>query len=95
MTVTSTHHQMMRPSKDAIILAVGIDNEGKPLCTERQSFDEQVDGQDGKKYPDIEVVWYPNTKALCFQPHPEFSDAPNECREYFDELLENYVLPLA
>lgn len=94
--VTSTHHQMMRPSDKATVLAVGVTGPGnRPICSERQSFNERVEGQDSKKFPDFEVLWYPETKSLCFQPHPEFPSAPKACKEYFDELLENYVLPLA
>jgi GMP synthase-like glutamine amidotransferase len=95
LEVTSTHHQMMLPTDKATVLAVGVDDKGKPLCTERQSFAEQVAGQDMKKYPDYEVLWYPETRALCFQPHPEFPGAPKACKEYFDEVVENYVLPHA
>ena len=93
--VTSTHHQMMRPliDKDTQILAVGIDKDGKPICDSRQSFKELVEGKDGKAYPDYEVVFYGKTNSLCFQPHPEFGNAPKDCTEYFDELLEEYVVP--
>lgn len=39
---------------------------------------------------DTEAVFYPHTKALCFQPHPEFPGA-EECRDlyfgYIDEFL--------
>lgn len=39
-------------------------------------------------YADTEAVFYPNTMALCFQPHPEFPGA-DECRKvYFNYLNE-------
>lgn len=93
--VTSTHHQMMRPKieDDTLILAVGVDGEGKPICKSRQSFKELVEGTDTKNYPDYEVVFYNRTRSLCFQPHPEFPSAPKDCTQYFDELLEEYIVP--
>ncbi len=39
---------------------------------------------------DVEVLWYPATKDLCFQPHPELQGA-KECREYFFSLLDKYL----
>lgn len=39
---------------------------------------------------DAEVVWYPNTKDLCFQPHPEFHLAA-ECKTYFINVFERYI----
>jgi GMP synthase-like glutamine amidotransferase len=93
--VTSTHHQMMIPAKSAIVLAVGITDNGESICKSRASYGEVVEGSDPKKYPDYEVLWYPKTQSLCFQPHPEFPQAPKDCKEYFEELMENWVVPLA
>lgn len=42
---------------------------------------------------DAEVVWYPETQDLCFQPHPEFSTA-KECRSYFVNVFDRYVKEL-
>jgi hypothetical protein len=93
--VTSTHHQMMRPSAKGQLLAIGIDNEGNSICSQRACAGKEVASTDSTKYPDVEVVWYPETNCLCFQPHPEFPNAPQECKDYFEELLEHYVLPNA
>lgn len=84
--MTSTHHQMMRPSEDAIILATACQSTYK----EAQSITEK---RPEPKQDDIEVVWYEKTKALCFQPHPEFSKGP--CRDYFMSLVDDYILPVA
>lgn len=40
---------------------------------------------------DVEVVWYPETKDLCFQPHPEFG-VTSECKDYFINVFNRYVL---
>ena len=37
----------------------------------------------------IEIVWYEDTRCLCFQPHPEWGHDPT--KELFFELLEGYV----
>jgi len=68
--VTSTHHQMMRPSNDAEI--IGLANE----CTYRMcaSMDEVVEPSDDiREGKDVEVVWYQAGKSLCIQGHPEYA----------------------
>jgi hypothetical protein len=90
--VTSTHHQMMRPGKGAVVLAVGDNGDGRPICDLRETYGECVEGADPKE-PDYEVLWYPETNCLCFQPHPEYASAPKDCRVYFEELLSTYVEP--
>lgn len=93
--VTSTHHQMMIPHEKAEVLAIGITDKGNSICTERASYGKEVASDSLKHYPDYEVLYYPETHSLCFQPHPEFGNAPKECTEYFDELVENFILPHA
>jgi len=82
--MTSTHHQQMRPSKDAEIIAVAS------LSTRKLSMSEEII-RDTPLLDDIEVVWYPDSLSLCFQPHPEFEFG--DCRDYFLELLDNYIIP--
>lgn len=82
--VTSTHHQMMRagPSGEVVAIAHG-----------RSEFRENmIDGKLNEEYgahDDVEVVFYEDTKSLCFQPHPEFNCAP--CAEYFFKLVERHL----
>lgn len=81
--VSSTHHQMMRPASSGLVLAVA--NE----ATKKNAYNEVW--RQGLPYPDdrydTEVVWYKDTKSLCFQPHPEY-DKVDECREYFFDCLK-------
>jgi hypothetical protein len=35
-----------------------------------------------------EIIYYPDTKSLCFQPHPEWGHKPTE--DYFFSLLNHY-----
>lgn len=82
--VTSTHHQMMQPSDDAEILMI---------ASEATWYEEIVDGEVFRhaieeRGTDIEAVWYPAYRCLCFQPHPEYLDAHHECQKYYVELLK-------
>ena len=70
--VSSTHHQMMIPSEDAIVLATA----------------DVVDWPLGMEQRDIEVVYYPHTNALCFQPHPEFFATDHPCVQYLNRCIE-------
>lgn len=83
--VSSTHHQMMKPSEDGLLVA------SSNLGGEREWYEGEVFKRDISK-EDNEVVFYAKTKALCFQPHPEF-EAPEfyAMREYFRSLLTRYL----
>jgi len=79
--VTSTHHQMMIPSKEGEILAFANEATEFLSASKRPNPDY-----------DTEVVWYDKTKSLCFQPHPEYSsEAAMSTREYFFDLLKYLV----
>lgn len=82
--MTSTHHQQMRPTDDAEVIAVAC------LST-RKACEGQVVQRAVAEEDDFEVLWYPDTLSLCFQPHPEFEFG--ECRDYFLELFDEYILP--
>lgn len=80
--VSSTHHQMMRPSEDAEIVAIAHQSDYR-----KAAIDFEFSGQ--TDYDDIEVLWYPKTNSLCFQPHPEYTDA-EQTEAYFFSLLHRY-----
>lgn len=63
--VTSDHHQMMRPDKHARVLATACKATFRATGTEDNPITEDADF-------DPEIVWYPRTKSLCYQPHPEW-----------------------
>jgi len=84
--VSSTHHQMMKPSSKAILVA------SSTLSGSREWWEEGVFKRDVSK-EDIEVVYYPETNCLCFQPHPEFfSERYKNMQTYFGECLERYIV---
>lgn len=83
--VSSTHHQMMKPSESGIIIAVATEGGSREWYNGEVREFEISD-------TDIEVVFYPETKALCFQPHPEYvSDAYSPMREYFFSLIDEFL----
>lgn len=83
--VSSTHHQMIMPTKEALLVATAN------LDSEREWFDGGMKRRDASK-EGIEVVFYQESKSLCFQPHPEFGDVEYEgLRVYFASLLTRYM----
>jgi gamma-glutamyl-gamma-aminobutyrate hydrolase PuuD len=82
--MTSTHHQQMIPADDAEIVATAA------LSTVKRAMS-SVQMRNEPENDDMEVLWYPDTLSLCFQPHPEFRHGP--CRNYFLDLVDNYILP--
>lgn len=86
--VSSTHHQMMRPADDGVILAVAREARNKYAENDRWYLTE-AESSPVEWFDDVEAVWYPGTRSLCFQPHPEFSGVP-ECTDYFFDLIERH-----
>lgn len=81
--VTSTHHQMMRINKEVDHLPLVYAHE----ATRLENGSERVDAKD---HDDVEAVYYPNTKSLCFQPHPEFPGY-DECTELYFRLIKRCI----
>lgn len=79
--VTSTHHQMMKPDLDkAEVWGAASRSSYRDEAVPRMAPIED------DSYPDIEIVWYPETKALCFQPHPEYG--VESCENLFFKCLD-------
>lgn len=84
--VTSTHHQMMIPSKyDGSVLG----RVNPSLCEFKDYVDDEgkiftVEPEEG--HEDVEVVSYPYQRVLCFQPHPEYEEG-KACRGWFFGLV--------
>lgn len=85
LKATSTHHQMMIPHESGEVLAIAMnDKKTGGLATNYISASER----EIPKF-DTEVVWYKDTKSLCFQPHPEYV-CKSELENYFFELVEHF-----
>lgn len=80
INVTSTHHQMMIPGNDGEIIAI---------AKEATNY---LSHNGDRKSPlfDTEVVFYPTTNSLCYQPHPEYSGVNKDNRDYFFDLIDYF-----
>ncbi len=84
-SVNSIHHQMMIPPKHAEIVGWNA------ISTQKESYSRSWIKKPGAGETEIdpEVVWFPRTKALCFQGHPEFGHQPTN--DYFFQLVDRYI----
>ena len=87
ISVNSLHHQMMIPADHAEVIAVA---HGVATLKQKDSSTDNIN-----EPIDTEVVWYPDTKWLCFQPHPEYVDINDVCAKYFVELFNEFIIPVA
>ena len=88
LSLSSIHHQMMRPADNAEILCAA-------QVATRKEDDVEVWLAGNIKlepayYLDIEACYYESTRSLCFQPHPEVSGPKTACADYFMDLIEVY-----
>ncbi len=84
LLVSSTHHQMFMPSPEAVLVAFST------LGGTREWYDGEVFMRDVSN-TDYEVLFYPHTNCLCFQPHPEFVGYP-DMRKYFSDLVDSLLV---
>ncbi len=93
-TVNSIHHQMMIPTKEAVLIAKASPRYPDPsVLGRREVFDERGELYHlavSEEAPEWEVLYYPKVRGLCFQAHPEYDAAGGSCREYFYDLLRRY-----
>jgi len=82
--VTSTHHQMMIPTMDAV--QIGVASESTRRCLHVEDKEIVQTGA----FIDKEILYYPQEKCFCFQPHPEFSIGQDLARRYF-KYLDEYL----
>lgn len=84
--VTSTHHQMMNldGATPYEILMVASRTTYKFDANGKFAQAVEVEGRD------IESVYYPLTKSLAFQPHPEFTEKGHSCQLAYFTLINKY-----
>lgn len=83
---TSTHHQMMKPTKEAILVTLA----GESSQREKVGKQGTILILRGFRDKDIEVVYYDKHNSLCFQPHPEFKGFPELTDRYF-QYINKYL----
>ena len=81
--VSSTHHQMMIPHKDGIILA----KDHRPVTGVH--WDDVNEEHEYERT--IEVVYYPKTKSLCIQPHPEWMDQHSPFVHWINRFIKEHM----
>lgn len=90
--VSSTHHQMMISNsrgKPVNVLLTALKSTRKTKC--KKLTQEKGDITLFNIKPDIEALFYPNEKVLCFQPHPEYPGfAP--CTTLFFDYVNKYLV---
>lgn len=84
MVVTSSHHQMMDVSRVRNVEVIGY-------ASPRSTTYETGDGPQPHPKKDIEVAFFPETKALCHQPHPEWMDTQAPYRRFFFKTVKLYL----
>jgi gamma-glutamyl-gamma-aminobutyrate hydrolase PuuD len=85
---SSEHHQMMRVPRGAVTLAVAGESTFREFCVNKGV--ERSVGVNPKKLSDPEVVWFPDTRCLAVQYHPEWQGFNELAGRYFD-LIEQYL----
>lgn len=89
--ITSTHHQMMYPfnlPKDNYELIAWSTKFKSPTYLNGDNEEIKLD----PNFLEPEIVFYPNTKSLCIQGHPEYGNCPEETKDYCFSLINSYLL---
>lgn len=87
--VSSTHHQQMvfpdaRLLKKNPAILVGVSADAKATV-------KQGGYGHANKHVDVEIVFYPETRSLCFQPHPEYPGY-DTCLDLFKKCFDDYCI---
>lgn len=96
--VNSVHHQMMIPNyylTGVQVLLRAKESKDKMQMSRLDSYKNMVHTYPAHKaYPtDCEALFYPDTRCLCYQPHPEYNNhLDKETREVFELFLKKYIL---
>lgn len=83
-TINSLHHQQMIPTEKAEVIAV------TRLSTYKKAQGRVWEFGKDSNDADVEALWYPETKSLCVQWHPEFSRPGDDSHDYLFNLLDRY-----
>ena len=95
-SVTSLHHQMVNltnmPEEDYVILAVSCKDD-MPGNISRHYIDAGPDGEirENKADYEVEMAYFPKTKCLGVQGHPEFIKHVNTFTKECNDMLQKYL----
>lgn len=91
INMTSTHHQMMWPGKTLHKLIAWVESPGYYKTWSYDTSKLSLSKEDQQK--EIEIVFFPKTRALAVQGHPEYySDLTRPPVKYVQGLVEKYLL---
>jgi len=75
---------MMIPAPEGQVLMIAARSKVRWLEQESQIVDRAAGDVD------VEAVFYPETRSLCYQPHPEYLSPGEDCQEvYFDYIKQH------
>lgn len=80
--VTSSHHQMQIPPKDAVLLGWA---EPRRTTTRQDGNEEEINID-----ADVECVYYPSTDSIGFQYHPEWMNEESEGFKYCSYAINKF-----
>jgi len=92
--VTSTHHQMMKNDSKEDHEVLGHANVVADSITDYDAKNDKFVKEGGSElrkrgtFDEMECLYYPSTRSLCFQPHPEYVGKNHSCRGFYFELLD-------
>lgn len=82
--LNSVHHQALRVTDEAEIICWALESTEKHA--EKEVWNKSLNGYLEESDKDIEVAWYPKTRSLLIQGHPEFGHLPTF--NYFFSLMD-------
>jgi len=91
MSATSIHHQMMNPfvlPEDEYKVVAWSNSPRGALST---YYLDENDDQAPPPEKEPEVVWYPKTKSLCIQGHPEYAAINGPYFQYCQALVRRFI----
>ena len=87
--VTSTHHQMMYPHGKYELLAWAEGLSHKYETGRGSIFPKK--GKDAEPFSEPEAVYFPSSKSLAVQFHPEYMNKDTGGYVYFQDLLKEFI----
>lgn len=93
--VTSTHHQMMKANLlvPYEVLMVAGESTVRHFMSSTTCKSYPIRNQPSvSKNTDVEALFYPRSRSLCFQPHPEYKGAKvRDTHEVYFMFLDQYI----
>lgn len=86
ITVSSTHHQMMRPAYGERVEVIASAEESS--YKQYYGYKNKKKENNWPKFHDPEVVYYQDTNSLCVQFHPEYMHNKSSCATYFWDVVQ-------